>query len=170
MPARPTNSKVSSPEHASRKENMMGIAALVLWILTAGGGFFMLAKWLGGGGHRQETRSGLPPAAVFGHFLLAAAGLVLWIIYLAVDNDPIGWAALIVLAPVAILGFVMLARWIPIYRNANAPARTGAGPTAGGAEPERSFPVAVVVGHGVLAVATVVVVLLTMLGVGTGGS
>jgi manganese efflux pump family protein len=150
----------------------MGIAALVLWILTAGGGGFMLAKWVGGGGHRQPRGHGFPPAVVFGHFLLAAAGLVLWIVYLAVDNDPFGWVALILLAPVAILGLMMLARWVPIYRG-TAPARvtsSAGAPVTEGAVAERSLPVAVVAAHGVLAVVTVVLVLLTMLGIGTGPS
>jgi hypothetical protein len=36
----------------------------------------------------------------FSHFLLAAAGLVLWIIYLVIDQAALGWAALIVLGVV----------------------------------------------------------------------
>ena len=144
----------------------MGIAALVAWILTAGGGFFMLAKWVGGGGHRGDNTK-LPPAAVFGHFLLAAVGLVLWIIYVAIDNDAIGWAALIVLAPVAVLGLVMFARWIPTYRNSRATVGAGGSDNLSDqGPPERSFPVAVVAAHGVLAVTTVLLVLLTMVGVG----
>ena len=59
----------------------MAIASLIVWILTAGGGAFMLAKWVRGGGHRASTASRLPPAVVFGHFVLAAVGLVLWIVY-----------------------------------------------------------------------------------------
>jgi len=146
----------------------MAITALVAWILTAGGGFYMLAKWIGGGGHRRPGTTKFPPPVVFGHFLLAAVGLVLWIIYVAADNDPIGWVALIVLVPVAALGFTMLTLWIPSYRNSRAPATAGAGsaPASGDAPPERSFPVVVVGAHGVLAVATVILVLLTMLHVG----
>jgi hypothetical protein len=149
----------------------MGIAALVLWILTAGGGFFLLTKWVAGGGHRRPSSTKFPPAVIFGHFLLAGAGLVLWIIYLAIDNDAIGWAALIVLVPVALLGFTMFVLWLPSYRKsrelagANGP---GAAKPTTEAPPERAFPVAVVVAHGVLAVTTVVLALLSMVGVGTG--
>ena len=148
----------------------MGIAALVAWILTAGGGFFMLAKWLSGGGHRGNRATRFPPALIFGHFLLAVVGLVLWIVYLLMDNDPVGWAALIVLVPVALLGFTMLARWIPVYRNSMASATPAAGGSPAGSDdavPERSFPVAVVAAHGLLAVATVVLVLLAMVGIGS---
>jgi hypothetical protein len=59
----------------------------------------------------------------------------------------------------------MFARWIPAYRRRGTV--TGAAETATAAAPaERHFPVAVVGGHGVLAVTTVVLVLLTALGVG----
>ena len=136
----------------------MGIAALITWVLAAGGGAFMLAKWVGGGGHRQASGSRLPPAVVFGHFGLAAIGLVLWIVYLAADNETIGWIAIAALAVVAVLGFVMLARWVPTYRA----RQTVGAPATADAPPERSFPVAVVVAHGALAVVTVVLALLAV--------
>jgi hypothetical protein len=141
----------------------MAIASLIVWILTAGGGAFMLAKWVRGGGHRASTASSLPPAVVFGHFVLAAVGLVLWIVYVITDNHPIGWIGLALLAPVAILGFVMVARWASARR---AGSMAGQPTTAPGSPlqdaPERSFPVAVVVAHGVLAVATIVLALLAL--------
>ncbi|KUI27699.1 hypothetical protein AU196_21260 [Mycobacterium sp. IS-1742] len=142
----------------------MGIASLIAWILTAGGGAFMLAKWVGGGGHRDRTRTHLPPAVVFGHFALAALGLVLWIVYVVTDNHPIGWVALALLVPVAALGVVMVLRWLPVYRSGRQPVGGGASPIPDA--PERSFPVAVVLGHGVLAAATVVLGLLAILEIG----
>lgn len=147
----------------------MGIAALVLWILTAGGGFYLLAQWVGGGGHRRASATKFPPALIFGHFLLAAAGLVLWIIYLAVANRPVGWVALILLALAAVGGLTMFARWLPSYRTRQTAVAAGAQQPAGGPgdqPPERSFPVAIVGAHGVLAVTTLVLVVLTMAGVG----
>jgi hypothetical protein len=154
----------------------MSIAALITWLITALGGFYMLGTWLAHGGVRQQ-RTGttrFPAPVIFGHFLLAAAGLIVWIIYVFADKTALAWAAFIILLPVALLGFTMLARWIPVYR-----ARTNAGHAATGpatatatateelAVPaERSFPVPVVLGHGLLAVITLVLVLLTALGVG----
>ena len=93
---------------------------------------------------------------VFGHFASAALALVLWIVYVVTDNHPIGWVGLALLAPVAILGFVMLARWLPMRRSVPAGGR----PSSNGELPERSFPVPVVVAHGAFAVATIVVALL----------
>ena len=64
----------------------MDIAALILWILTAGGGFYLLATWIGKGGTRPgatSTPSRFPPGLIFGHFGLAVVGLILWIVFVA---------------------------------------------------------------------------------------
>ncbi|WP_433562024.1 hypothetical protein ACQP1O_31515 [Nocardia sp. CA-151230] len=137
----------------------MAIAALITWLLTAAGGFVLLGTWIAKGGVRQPSSSHLPPPVIFGHFLLAVAGLVLWIIYLVVSTKAVAWVAFALLIPVALLGFFMLLRWLPVYRGqaAGAPQSEPA---------ERHFPVLVVGGHGVFAVVTVVLVLLTALGVG----
>ena len=155
----------------------MGIAALIAWVLTAAGGFVLLGRWIAAGGLRQqrEGTTRFPAGVVFGHFALAAAGLVLWIVYVLLDADRLTWVALGVLVVVALLGFTLFARWLPTRRpDAAMPAgapRTGVGAGSGGAagtEPaERRLPVPVVAAHGLVAVATVVLVLLTALGVGS---
>ncbi|MGI5127215.1 hypothetical protein ACQEVB_10425 [Pseudonocardia sp. CA-107938] len=139
----------------------MAVAALISWVLTAGGGLFMLGTWIAKGGVREPRSTHLPPAVIFGHFGLAAAGLVLWIVHLVAGGATLAWIAFVLLLPVAALGFVMLLRWIPTYRGAAVTA--GGGGTAASAPPERSFPVAVVGAHGVLAVVTLVLVLLSAL-------
>jgi hypothetical protein len=151
-----------------RGESIMGIAALVTWLLTAVGGFFMLGVWITKGGARTPRTSHFPPALIFGHFALAVAGLVVWIGYLVADQDTLAWIAFGLLIPVALLGFVMLARWIPTYRGRTAAVPAGGPGTSDTSGPpaEKHFPVPVVAGHGLFAVATVVLVLLTALGVG----
>ncbi|OKI44861.1 hypothetical protein [Micromonospora sp. CB01531] len=129
----------------------MAVAALITWLVTAVGGFVMLGIWISRGGHRPDSGTRLAPGLVFGHFALAAIGLVLWIVYLAVDKTALAWVAFALLLPVALLGFTMLARWIPARRAGTAESR---------------FPVPVVVGHGLFAAATLVLVLLAALGVG----
>jgi manganese efflux pump family protein len=145
----------------------MGIAALVTWLITALGGFYMLFTWISRGGPRQPSTSRFPPALIFGHFALAAIGLVLWIIYLIIDSDALAWIAFVLLVPVALLGFTMLARWLPTYRARTATVGAGEAGTATAATAdvpaERHFPVAVVAGHGLFAVVTVVLVLLAAL-------
>jgi hypothetical protein len=136
------------------------IAALIVWIITALGGFVLLGTWIQRGGLRQQQSgvSHLPAPVVFGHFLLAAAGLVVWIVYVVTDTDALAWIAVALLVLIALLGFAMFARWLPVQRNA----------TLAGAEApaEKHLPVPVVAAHGLVAVATVVLVLLTALGVG----
>jgi hypothetical protein len=139
-------------------------AALIAWVLTAGGGFVLLATWLSRGGMRQPREAGsrIRPPLILGHFLLAATGLVLWIVYVVSDSDALAWIALVLLGVVALLGFTMFAIWTrqrndPTLRAEVAPA---------GAPAEQHFPVPVVALHGLLAVVTVVLVLLTALGVG----
>jgi hypothetical protein len=135
------------------------IAALIAWIVTAGGGFFLLATWIRGGGHRQPGSSRFPPALIFGHFGLAATGLVLWIIVVANGSDTLAWISFALLVVIALLGFTMFARWLPSYRERGT--LTGAARSATATAPaERNFPVAVVGAHGVFAVVTVVLVLL----------
>jgi hypothetical protein len=146
----------------------MKIAALITWVLTAGGGFFLLATWISKGGVRQSATSRFPPALIFGHFALAATGLVVWIIYVITDTDALAWVAFVILLPVALLGFGMLARWIPTYRAERATkARSAVATVTGGKAPESHFPVPTVIAHGLLAVTTLVLVLLTALGVGS---
>jgi hypothetical protein len=132
----------------------MDIAALVTWLITAVGGFYMLGTWIARGGVRQQQTktTSFPAPVIFGHFLLAAAGLVVWIVYLFADTTGLAWTAFVLLVPVALLGFTMLVRWLGVR---------GGTTTGEDAPAERHFPVAVVAGHGVFAVATVVLVLLT---------
>ncbi|MEU6366713.1 hypothetical protein ABZ876_13530 [Streptomyces sp. NPDC046931] len=150
----------------------MEIAALTAWAVTALGGFYMLGTWIQRGGIRQQQSgaSRLPVPVVFGHFALAAIGLVVWIIYVVADSSALAWTAFGLLLPVALLGFVMLARWIPVYRDratAEATPATATAQTADAAVPaERHFPLPVVLAHGLFAVVTLVLVLLTALGIG----
>ncbi|HYY65076.1 MAG TPA: hypothetical protein VE688_10700 [Gaiellaceae bacterium] len=139
-------------------------AALIAWVLTAGGGFVLLSIWLQRGGMRQQQEGGnrIRPPLILSHFLLAATGLVIWIIYLAADKDALAWIAFAILAVVALLGWTMFAIWAR-RRQSRAAASEAATP---GMPAEQHFPVSVVTLHGLLAVTTVVLVLLAALGVG----
>jgi hypothetical protein len=139
-------------------------AALILWILTAGGGFIMLGLWLRNGGMRQarETGARIRPPLLFSHFLLAATGLLLWLIYLANGSDIIKWVAFVLLLIVALLGFTMLGIWLSRRRQ---PATTP-GENIGSLPAEQRFPTSIVALHGVAAATTLVLVFLTNIGVG----
>jgi len=144
-------------------------AALIAWIVTAAGGFVLLAIWLQRGGMRQASAAGsrIRPPLILSHFLLAAIGLVIWIIYVATDSDALAWVAFVLLAIVAALGFTMFAIWFQ-RRQRGPVAATGVTGNPGSSEtpPEQHFPVPIVGLHGLLAVTTVVLVFLTAVGVG----
>jgi hypothetical protein len=159
----------------------MSIAALITWIITAGFGFFMLIRWATRGGVRKVEGAGthLPPYRVFTHFGLAAAGLIVWIIYLVTDSTLLAWIAFADLILVAILGLVMVTQWRKDGRAAMAAAAqstaggttAGAGPAGGAAAAgvdlaEQHIPRAPVVIHGIFAVSTVILVLLSALEIG----
>jgi manganese efflux pump family protein len=144
----------------------MSIAALVTWIITAGGGIVLASIWLARRGAAQRVpanvdaratdsttpaSSRLPTPLVFGHAGLAVIGLVLWIIYLANDSGTLARVTFGVLLVIALLGFTMLTRWL-----------RGGGPQHADADsrPENNFPVPVVAAHGLFAAITLVLVLL----------
>lgn len=136
----------------------MHVAALITWLVAAGLGATMMGIWIARGGARAGASPGttvtrLAPGLVFGHFLLAAAGLIVWIVYLVAGGAVLAWLALALLVLVAVLGEVMVLRW---FRGRHA------------GTVESRFPVPVVYSHGIFAVATAVLVLLSALGVGSG--
>ena len=131
-------------------------AALITWVLTAGGGFVLLSIWLARGGMKSQAAGNrIKPPLIMSHFLLAATGLVLWIVYVATDSDALAWIAFVLLLVVALLGFTMLAAWLA--------QRGGATPDT---PAEQHFPIAIVGLHGLLAATTLVLVLLASAGVG----
>jgi hypothetical protein len=137
-------------------------AALISWIVTAGGGFVLLALWLRHGGMRQrEGGRQIRPPLILSHFGLAATGLVLWILYVATDSDALAWIAFALLVAVAALGWTMFAIWLR-RRQAGATAAPASTP---GVPAEQHFPVPIVALHGLLAVTTVVLVFLAAVGI-----
>jgi hypothetical protein len=165
----------------------MAYVALILWLITAMGGLYMLAVWLieNDVTNKGTAKSRLPIPVIFGHLLLAVSGLAVWVAYLLLDRGVLAWTALFILLGIAMLGATMFARWIPVYRGpVYHPPTVAVGGSLGypdgtvAAGPgqaltllyqvpaEGNFPVLIVVGHGMLAVSTLVLVLLTALGVG----
>lgn len=128
----------------------MQIAALVIWTGTACFGLYLLGTWLSHGGLRQQaTRiTVFPVALIFAHPLLAITGLSLWIVFLVTRRVLYAWCGFGVLSVSAMLGFVMLTRWL-VGRG---------GKHARGAE--QHFPARVVVMHGTVGLTTFTLVLI----------
>jgi len=143
----------------------MSIAALSTWIITILGGLILLVIWIieYDRDFQSAAATRLPVPVISAHALLAMGGLMLWIGYLLVDEERLAWAAVAVLGTVAVLGLIMAARWIRVYRAFVAPGPSLTREIT--VPPERNFPLPVVVLHGILAVTTLVLVLFTALGV-----
>lgn len=169
----------------------MSELALLTWVVTALAGLFLLAIWLieYDPDFQRAAATRLPVPVISGHAMLAILGLIVWVSYLITGNDQFAWATLAILTVVTSLGITMATRWVVVYKSSAKPARTRlaaatAGAGGGGGTmslapdderareflvpPERHFPLSVVIGHGVFASITIVLVLLTTLGVGNG--
>ncbi len=153
----------------------MAIAALITWLATIGAGWSLLAIWLVEYDRKFQAVAGtrLPLPLIGAHALLALGGLTAWIAYLLAGTQRLAVTSASILGVVAVLGFTMLTRWIGVYRayktrSAPVPVSDAAkASSSADAPPERHLPVTLVIGHGLLAVATVVLVVLIALGRGS---
>jgi hypothetical protein len=134
----------------------MAVAALGAWILTAACGSYLLSSWLPGGILRGNW--GLPGLLLYGHILLAAAGLASWVGYLVTDNARAGWGAFGALSVVAGVGYIRFVQWLPKYGQ-HADRHSVAGSPAA-----REFPFGAVLLHGMCAAVTIALVLVALLG------
>jgi hypothetical protein len=136
----------------------MSVAALFTWMATVLAGLVLLVIWLMEYDRDFQTVAAtrLPAPVISAHALLGGGGLMVWGFYLVTDDDPLAYATVAVLGIVAVLGLVMAARWIGVYRAYAAPGSSPMRVIA--VPPERHFPRPVIVVHGLFAVATLALV------------
>ena len=148
---------------APRGKFRMSIVALFTWIATVFAGLVLLVIWIIEYDREFQSSAAtrLPIPVISLHATLGLGGLMLWVAYLLLDQARLAWATVCILGAVAVLGLVMAARWVGVYRTVDAPGPALTRSTI--VPPERNFPLPVVVIHGVLAVTTVVLVLFTAL-------
>ncbi len=140
----------------------MKFAALATWVLAALMGGYLLATWIANGGLRPRSGdrpSRFAPQLILGHGGLAAAGLAVWVTYLFLRRPALAWSALGVLAVVATLGATMFGLWLRAGHG-QPRGRHIAGPQHAA---EDHFPPPAVLVHGLFAVSTVGLVLVTAL-------
>jgi hypothetical protein len=142
----------------------MSIAALLFWLLTVSGGLILLMIWIieYDSDFQGSVATRLPVPVISAHALLALGGLILWLSYILLDQDRLAWASVAALLTVAVLGLVMAARWVRVYRTFARPGSSLASKRT--VPPERNFPVPVVIAHGLLALVTIVLVLFSTIG------
>lgn len=139
----------------------MDLAALLFWLATAGGGAYMLGISMRSGARTSTAdESHLPAPVVFSHGGLALFGLAVWGVYMATEENALAWISLVVLLVVALLGGLLLHTWLRSRRAPRAEAELEEHVA------EQQIPFPVVVGHGLGAALTILLVLLTALGVG----
>ena len=137
----------------------MNVAALFALVLTVLAGLVLLMIWLMEYDRDFQTAAAtrLPVPLISTHALLGLGGLMAWGLYVLTDAQQLEWATVADLGVVAILGLVMAARWIGVYRAYGAPGSSLSGLVT--VPPERHFPRPVIVIHGISAVVTVALVL-----------
>ncbi len=140
----------------------MSVASLVAWIVTVLAGLVLLVIWLMEYDRDFQTAvaTRLPVPLISTHALLGLGGLMVWGFYLVTDGDRLVWVTAADLGVVVILGLIMAARWIRVYRFYDDPDKSPTRMIT--VPPERHFPRPVIVIHGLSAVATVGLVLYTV--------
>ncbi|WP_026413586.1 hypothetical protein [Actinomadura oligospora] len=133
----------------------MEFAALGAWILAALAGVYLLVRWLAAGGLRgQPTKvTRFPVAVLVGHPLSALTGLGAWILFCVTGRAWFAWLAFAILLAVAFQGLLLFTRWLVGVDGGGRHAR----------DADQPFPAAAVAVHGLVAVVTFVLVLLTAL-------
>lgn len=128
----------------------MEIAALVTWVLTTVvGAYLFTVRVIAEGLRRSPIKiTRYPTVLALGHPVLGVAALGAWVEYLVTSRAVYAWSAFAGLVLVALLGFVLLTRWL-IGRGGKHARDTGHPPSYG-----------VMLVHGVVAIVTFVLVLL----------
>jgi hypothetical protein len=120
--------------------NIQGLAyaTLIAWFVAGVAGVFMFRTWLSRDGLRRQRsrRGGLPPAVIFTHFGLGAAGFGAWVGYVATSWDALAWLGVGLLMPGIGLGLCTVLLWTP-YPTLPEPATPS---PAGDAEPRGAGP------------------------------
>jgi hypothetical protein len=171
----PQRSQPPVPTVAAKQASpvTLGRFALGTWLITLALGLWMMSRWILRRRlpHTRTGRLRRPPALNAAHLALASTGLVIWIVYLATHVTGLAWAAAALLLPVAGLGMglVFVPPSVSPADSATAqplPAGTTEERTGGISSRSRGRPVFVVAAHIAFAVATILLAVLTAVGVG----
>jgi hypothetical protein len=141
----------------------MSTAALLFWVATVLVGLVLLIIWLMeyDSDFQSAAATRLPVPVISTHALLGIGGLLVWGLYLVTDEERLAWGTVADLGVVVLLGLIMAVRWIGVYRAYGAPDSSPSMVVS--VPPERHFPRSVVAIHGILAISTVVLVVLSVL-------
>ena len=137
----------------------MSAIAASLWLATAVVGTYMLSRTVSGSRNAAgATVSDLPVFLSFLHPTLAVAGLAVFGAYMATLEESFVWIAFADLLLVSVLGELLFVKWLKGRRamaSSTSPVRR--------VTAEQSIPVEIVALHGLLAVATILLVFVVAL-------
>ena len=140
----------------------MSTVALVTWMATVLVGLVLLIIWLMeyDRDFQTGTATRLPVPVISTHALLGVGGLLVWAFYLVTDEERLAQVSVVDLGVVATLGLIMAVRWLSVYRQYSKPGLTQTRLVS--VPPERHFPRPVILIHGLLAFATIGIVVFTV--------
>ncbi len=155
--------------HSTTSSQLAGrLAALAAWLAAAAAGGYLLSGWLTSDGRRRVTRKpGITSAMPFGHAGLAITGLGIWIAFMVTSTSALAWADVGLTWVIAGLGMATLLTSSPAQAATSTQAAALAGaPEMSTAPFPTKAPVLVIALHGILATATILLVLLAAVGIG----
>jgi hypothetical protein len=127
---------------------LVGLVLLIIWLMEYDRDF------------QTGAATRLPVPVISTHALLGVGGLLVWAFYLVTDEERLAQVSLADLGIVATLGLIMAVRWIGVYRQFAKPGLSQSRLLS--VPPERHFPRPVIVIHGLLALATIGIVVFTV--------
>jgi hypothetical protein len=147
VPAQRSEPQASPPAAGGISRTALSLAALGAWLVTVALGLGMMLRWVlrSRARYAPGSRFRRPPALNLAHLGLAAAGLLIWIVYLATGLTGLAWTSTALLTVVIGLGMTLVF-FLPSQNRHPSVAVTGA--------------------HIVFATATFLFVFLTAIGTG----
>lgn len=104
VPSQSTPGQAGAPQPSRPPSRAaLSLAALVAWLITAGLGLSMMARWI-----TRIRRPARWPLPNFAHSGLALTGLLVWISYLAAGVTALAWVACGLLLAVVSLGMILV--------------------------------------------------------------
>jgi len=171
VPAQRGEPPVLTPAAPRLSRSTLGLIALFTWLITVALGLWMMIRWIlrGRARHTPAGRLRRPPALDLAHLGLASASLLTWIAYLASGVIGLAWTASALLPLVAGLGMALVFLPPSVRRADTTPAQAlpaAMSAAARGNSSHRRPPVVTVGAHIIFATATILLALLTAIGVG----
>jgi len=162
---------VLTPAAPRLSRSTLGLIALFTWLITVALGLWMMIRWILRSRARYPPGGRLrrPPALDLAHLGLAGASLLTWIAYLASGVIGLAWTASALLPLVAGLGMALVFLPPSARRADTTPAQAlpaAMSAAARGNSSHRRPPVVTVGAHIIFATATILLALLTAIGVG----